>query len=138
MWPGGGTGMNGALHAQIEAATTSVAARRAMRRTACFIGGVSPVQGISKARSGGRPAGRAGSGAAPSTWLARGATGLSQSGSCEAVPLQLLLQTEAGEAEQVGGLGLVVPGAAERLADQRSLEALHARLDEEAVRVGGL
>src|SRR5450432_171229 len=61
--------------------------------------------------------------------------------SCEAVPLELLLQAEAREAQQLGGLGLVVPRAAQGLAQQRALEPLDAGLEQQTVEVrrqGGL
>src|SRR5947207_9210116 len=133
--PGGGTGMNGALHAhRIVNAPSRVASFRSRRRNAFMIGIASvKVQEQGARRRAGRGKSRS-SGLAASTLLADGATGFAPRDlDAEVVPLQLLLQAEAGEAQDLGGLRLVVRGAAQGLAQQRALETFDARLEQQAV-----
>src|SRR5262245_39502388 len=139
--PGGGTGMNGALHAQSAATTPSAAARRAMRKRSRFFTMESPSPCQSKGQSSGRARKIGPAPGRSSTWLAARTTRLEPrrwaGSSCDQVPLQLLLHAEAREADQLAGLRLVVAGASQGFSDERTLEALDARLDRQAVEILG-
>src|ERR1700690_4002690 len=140
---GGGTGMNGALHAQISDTTPRTTASRAMRRRRPFIEGETPAgRGTARPappkqaeKSGScRPDRQPGWRTKQPRWSGGGRWSC-EGESREPIALELLLQAESRQAEELGRLRLVVPAATERLAQEPPLEPFDARLEEQVVDV---